>query len=73
MATTTSAEQSFIMVKPDGVQRGLVGEIIKRFEQKVSFFARFCDTFLLLVYAWVSSIFGTGLSTCCLEDVATRP
>ena len=22
------------MVKPDGVQRGLVGEIIKRFEQK---------------------------------------
>jgi nucleoside-diphosphate kinase len=27
-------ERSFIMVKPDGVQRGLVGEIIKRFEQK---------------------------------------
>eukprot|EP01024_Parvocaulis_polyphysoides_P002201 TRINITY_DN106_c0_g1_i1.p2 TRINITY_DN106_c0_g1~~TRINITY_DN106_c0_g1_i1.p2 ORF type:complete len:155 (+),score=29.65 TRINITY_DN106_c0_g1_i1:79-543(+) len=27
-------EQTFIMVKPDGVQRGLVGEIIKRFEQK---------------------------------------
>jgi len=27
-------EKSFIMVKPDGVQRGLVGEIIKRFEQK---------------------------------------
>merc|ERR1719229_805099 len=24
----------FIMIKPDGVQRGLVGEIIKRFEQK---------------------------------------
>jgi nucleoside-diphosphate kinase len=23
-----------IMIKPDGVQRGLVGEIIKRFEQK---------------------------------------
>ena len=22
------------MVKPDGVQRGLIGEIIKRFEQK---------------------------------------
>ena len=22
------------MVKPDGVQRGLVGEIVKRFEQK---------------------------------------
>jgi len=27
-------ERSFIMVKPDGVQRGLVGEVIKRFEQK---------------------------------------
>ena len=27
-------EITFIMVKPDGVQRGLVGEIIKRFEQK---------------------------------------
>ncbi|XP_069130426.1 uncharacterized protein [Argopecten irradians] len=27
-------EVSFIMVKPDGVQRGLVGEIIKRFENR---------------------------------------
>lgn len=27
-------ERTFIMVKPDGVQRGLVGKIIKRFEQK---------------------------------------
>ena len=27
-------EQTFIMVKPDGVQRGLIGEIVKRFEQK---------------------------------------
>ena len=25
-------ERTFIMIKPDGVQRGLVGEIIKRFE-----------------------------------------
>jgi len=36
-STTTMAsekERTFIMVKPDGVQRGLVGEIIKRFEQK---------------------------------------
>jgi len=24
----------FVMIKPDGVKRGLVGEIIKRFEQK---------------------------------------
>lgn len=27
-------EKSFLMVKPDGVQRGLVGEIIQRFERK---------------------------------------
>lgn len=27
-------ERTFIAVKPDGVKRGLVGEIIKRFEQK---------------------------------------
>eukprot|EP00937_MAST-01D_sp_MAST-1D-sp2_P002960 g2960.t1 len=29
-----ASERTYIMVKPDGVQRGLVGEIIKRFEQK---------------------------------------
>eukprot|EP00271_Cylindrocystis_brebissonii_P019435 TRINITY_DN5899_c0_g1_i1.p1 TRINITY_DN5899_c0_g1~~TRINITY_DN5899_c0_g1_i1.p1 ORF type:complete len:150 (+),score=31.62 TRINITY_DN5899_c0_g1_i1:100-549(+) len=28
------AEQSYIMIKPDGVHRGLVGEIIARFEKK---------------------------------------
>lgn len=28
------AEISYVMVKPDGVQRGLVGEIISRFERK---------------------------------------
>ncbi|CAL8143215.1 unnamed protein product [Orchesella dallaii] len=28
------SERSFIMIKPDGVQRGLVGEVVKRFEQK---------------------------------------
>ncbi len=27
-------ERTFIMVKPDGVQRGLVGEVIRRFEAK---------------------------------------
>merc|ERR1711863_202193 len=27
-------ERTFIMLKPDAVQRGLVGDIIKRFEQK---------------------------------------
>ncbi|CEP16996.1 hypothetical protein [Parasitella parasitica] len=27
-------ERTYIMVKPDGVERGIVGEIIKRFEQR---------------------------------------
>ena len=27
-------EKTFLMIKPDGVQRGLVGEIVKRFEAK---------------------------------------
>ena len=27
-------ERTFIMIKPDGVQRGLVGDIISRFEKK---------------------------------------
>lgn len=27
-------ERTFLMIKPDGVQRGLVGKIIQRFEQK---------------------------------------
>lgn len=27
-------ERTYIMIKPDGVQRGLVGTIICRFEQK---------------------------------------
>lgn len=30
----SNTEQSYIMVKPDGVQRGLVGIIISRFEQR---------------------------------------
>lgn len=29
-----SVEKTFIMVKPDGVARGLVGEVITRFERK---------------------------------------
>jgi len=29
-----SVERTFLMVKPDGVQRGLIGEIISRFERK---------------------------------------
>ena len=29
-----AVENTFIMVKPDGVKRGLVGEVISRFERK---------------------------------------
>ena len=34
MAAAKNTERTYIMIKPDGVQRGLVGEIIKRFEAK---------------------------------------
>ena len=30
----TDMQTTYIMIKPDGVQRGLVGEIINRFERK---------------------------------------
>ncbi|MEQ2245330.1 hypothetical protein ILYODFUR_026568, partial [Ilyodon furcidens] len=33
-ASSADMEQTFIAVKPDGVQRGLCGEIIKRFEHR---------------------------------------
>ncbi|MCH7661011.1 MAG: nucleoside-diphosphate kinase, partial [Euryarchaeota archaeon] len=29
-----SEERTFVMVKPDGVQRGLIGEIVSRFESR---------------------------------------
>lgn len=29
-----AVERTFVMVKPDGVERGLVGEVISRFERK---------------------------------------
>ncbi|KAG1667625.1 hypothetical protein FOA52_001679 [Chlamydomonas sp. UWO 241] len=31
---SATAERSFIMIKPDGVQRGLIADIIQRFESK---------------------------------------
>ncbi|ONK71184.1 uncharacterized protein A4U43_C04F5750 [Asparagus officinalis] len=34
VASMEDVEVSYIMIKPDGVQRGLVGEIISRFEKK---------------------------------------
>ena len=32
--TVNNLETTYVMVKPDGVQRGLIGEIIGRFERK---------------------------------------
>ena len=29
-----SVQKTFIMIKPDGVQRGLIGEVVRRFESK---------------------------------------
>ena len=46
MAANT--ERTFIMIKPDGVHRGVVGEIIKRFEQKGY-------KLVALKYIWVRS------------------
>ncbi len=34
MIARMAIEHTFIMVKPDGVERGLVGEVISRFEKK---------------------------------------
>ena len=34
MVEQQTRERTFIMIKPDGVQRGLVGTIMSRFEQK---------------------------------------
>ena len=34
MSSFESMERTYIMIKPDGVQRGLIGEIISRFEKK---------------------------------------
>ena len=33
-------EKTFLMVKPDGVQRNLIGEIVSRFEDKGFHFSR---------------------------------
>uniref|UniRef100_A0A7C8YTF5 Nucleoside diphosphate kinase n=1 Tax=Opuntia streptacantha TaxID=393608 RepID=A0A7C8YTF5_OPUST len=34
VASMARVDETYIMVKPDGVQRGLVGEVISRFERK---------------------------------------
>lgn len=44
-----NTERTFLMIKPDGVQRGLVGKIIKRFEAKGF-------KLVALKFQWVSTI-----------------
>lgn len=34
MAQINNKERTFLMIKPDAVHRGLIADIIKRFEQK---------------------------------------
>ncbi|KAG9446406.1 hypothetical protein H6P81_012534 [Aristolochia fimbriata] len=34
VASMETVEETYIMIKPDGLQRGLVGEVISRFEKK---------------------------------------
>ncbi|WOL11512.1 nucleoside diphosphate kinase 2, chloroplastic [Canna indica] len=34
VAAMEGVEETYVMIKPDGVQRGLIGEIISRFEKK---------------------------------------
>jgi nucleoside-diphosphate kinase len=34
MVNTMAKERTFVMIKPDAVQRGLIGDIITRFERK---------------------------------------
>ncbi|CAA3030490.1 nucleoside diphosphate kinase 2, chloroplastic [Olea europaea subsp. europaea] len=34
LVASLEVEETYIMIKPDGVQRGLIGEVISRFEKK---------------------------------------
>lgn len=34
MAVHPKEERTYVMIKPDGVRKGLIGEVIKRFEQR---------------------------------------
>ena len=34
MTRNPKEEKTFVMIKPDGVRKGLIGEVIRRFEQR---------------------------------------
>jgi len=65
-------ERTFVMVKPDGVMRGLIGEIIKRFEQRglkliamkmVAPPTEHFDSFYPKSEAWIERLGHKGLKT----------
>ena len=65
-------ERTYVMIKPDGVQKGLIGEIIKRFEQrdlKVVALEMFQPTYELIDNhypkdeAWITRLGNKTLST----------
>ncbi|MEI6478431.1 MAG: nucleoside-diphosphate kinase [bacterium] len=65
-------ERSFIMVKPDGVMRGLIGEVIKRLEQRglkiiamkmMSATSAHVDAFYPKDATWVERLGNKGLKT----------
>jgi nucleoside-diphosphate kinase len=71
-------ERTFVMVKPDGVMRGLVGEIIKRMEQRglkllamkmvAPTHAHF-DAFYPTSEAWIERLGSKGLKTFAEYDI----
>ena len=54
----SNTERSFLMIKPDGVQRGLVGDIIKRFEAKGF-------KLVAMKFMWVSAVISLTLNSPC--------
>ena len=56
-------EQTYVMVKPDGVQRGLVGEVISRIEKrglKISRMDREADTIQKVIAVGFENHLRTG-------------
>ena len=75
-------EQTFVLIKPDGVQKGLIGEIVKRFEQrglKIVALEMFQPTVeqIDLHYpkdeAWITRLGEKSLSTYKKYDIDPKP
>lgn len=57
-------ERTYIMIKPDGVQRNLVGEIIARFEKKGYKLAAL-KVGTTAAYSWSVILLHSSTSICC--------